>query len=263
MTLFIAMYIIMTFLRARRANKPIRTNGSFVDACVSFHRTQCWFISTLVIAAFIALDTGAVSIVDLYLLLTISLNGVALLSFTMLCVMYFGQKSKYTFSLTMIAYTLCTLFFFVALSRRKISRIEIDPAWSMCWQDVGALIHSKAVRDFVITAAKIPTSIFVFSYAFCTVVMSVLAVGQGPTEWIPMVMIDIWNRGKRKFAITVAVLLALSYIMVLSLQVYLLSLFFGLIDGHAFGFGQVVATSKFSSYFTPRSLFLFTCYFLS
>jgi len=246
MALFIAIYIIMTFMRARRANKPIRTSGSFVDACVSFHRTQCWFISTLVIAAFIALDTGAVSIVDLYLLLTISLNGVALLSFTMLCVMYFGQKSKYTFSLTMIAYTLCTLFFFVALSRRTISRVEIDPAWGMCWQDVGALIHSKAVRDFVISAARIPTSLFVLSYAFCTVVMAVLAVGQGSTEWIPMVVVNTWNRAKRKFAITLAVLLASTYVLVLSLQVYLLTLFFGLIDGHAFGFGQVVATSRSS-----------------
>jgi len=165
----------------------------------------------------------------------------------MLCVIYFGQKSKYTFSLTMIAYTLCTLFFFVALSRRTISRVEIDPAWAMCWQDVGALIHSKAVREFVINAAKIPTSVFVISYAFCTIVMTVLAIGQGSTEWIPMFLVDTWNRAKRKFAITLAVILALTYILVLSLQIYLLTLFFGLIDGHAFGFGQVVATSKFSS----------------
>src|SRR5437588_62821 len=120
MALLIALHVAHRYILkvvARRSTShpsiPL-ASAAFNDACLNFHKTQCWFVATIVTAAFIQRATDNVSVVDTSLLLSVSLSGMTLVSFTLMALYYLdrgmnGQGSRgswYVYTLSFVAFAL-------------------------------------------------------------------------------------------------------------------------------------------------------------
>src|SRR4051812_34809222 len=82
----------------------------YVNALTNFHKTQVFFTGSLVVAAFIKSKSGSISLIDQFLLLVVSLQGVALVSFTMLPIYMVSKRSWFVYVLSVVVYILCLVF---------------------------------------------------------------------------------------------------------------------------------------------------------
>jgi len=241
---------------SRKASEPFR------DACLDFQKTQAWFMMSLVAAAFIWTKIGTISYTDYVLLLVLSLSGSVLLAFTMIFVIYYEKASWYILFLSTIAYTMCSIFFWLGYNG-SIAKVllTLDPEWAidLCQNQLFDLSHIRGISKFVANVSDSASALFWLSWAFSLIVMLIAiflktqhliakskvakSVAKRASRTLSFQTMKhkrnrIW--WVRKIMLTVT---AVTAIPVFIFQVWLLYEFKGVVDAkkNSWGFGQVLA----------------------
>ena len=216
-----------------RRQRSIEAHPAFERTLYNFTRVQAWFVVSLIISGSIRNYTHNISDVDEYLLVSIALNGIVMISFTLLAVHELMHKwSPTTIGLSATAYLATAIFYVIFVNNRSNTLSDLwNSAW-YCTQD--ELGNIRSTVTFLRRVASVPAGIFWLVLIFCTFI----EFGVILFQCVPRLE-EAWRRQARWLRMIVYSFVIFMYLGILVLMFFLLASFFKVTNFKEWGFGYV------------------------
>ena len=220
----------------RRKNCFLQSKA-FINLIINFHKAQIFFVMSVMVAAYIRMHTPTddVSYIDRFFLLLVAINGITLLSFTMMTVYMIAGRSRYMLFTTIVGFILCfALFLEIVITRRQHMVPYVAINWfCLFWgKGVESTIGDSekkvnAIAEFLEIMVALPSSALYVLLAFTAVVMLCLIGHEfGLRRMIPERFKKSWRKYQRWLNFAAMVVVLAAYAAIIGFAIYLMKKFF-------------------------------------